>query len=78
MRFTDPGCTEVGERIESLTLNRLVPHYIERRPSDAVPVKMFNIVEYCGPKGLLGAPDLKTVSFRASIVMVWCMVLYTT
>jgi hypothetical protein len=59
MPFTDPGRTEVGERIESLTLNRLVPHYIERRPSDAVPVKMFNIVEYCGPKGLLGAPDLK-------------------
>jgi hypothetical protein len=68
MPFTNPACAESGERIESLTMNQLVPNYMESKPDGKMPVRMYNFIEYCVPRNLENTPILEHYSSNLDAV----------
>jgi len=68
MPFTKPECAEVGERIESLTMNHLVPKYMESRPDDRLRMRMYNTLEYWAPPELQQTPVLEHYSAKLEAV----------
>jgi len=48
--FTDSARTEVGERVEALTLQRLIPHYKQLKANEPTPIRFFNVFGYYAPQ----------------------------
>ena len=54
--FVDSARTEVGERVEALTLQRLIPHYIQRKAKERTPIRFFNVFGYNAPRDVQRMP----------------------